>query len=436
MVKSFVNKLTCVLGLLIFFTNTATAKDLLNVFQLAHTNDPILQAAKKSQLAKLESLPQARALFFPTLNTLATHTAFDTNATGTRPHYNQSTYNLAINQPVFYYQQWVGLSQAKEQVKAANADYAAAEQDLIVRVTQSYFNVLRAFDALKFAKAQRTAVSKFLEQTQQRYKVGLIAITDVQIAQAQHDNAYAQEITAENNLANKEEMLREITGEPIETYSFLRKELSLKPPEPLNTEEWVNKALAQNLSLQAKEFSVKATRANIRMVESGHLPTLSVTSKITRMNSEPLNPGSRNSNVGLQVNMPIFSGGSVQSKTRQAVYTYEASKKEFETLHRQIESKTRQAYRGVLTQISQATALKQAIVSNQSALDATEAAFNVGSRTIVDVLNSQTSLIQAQQNYANARYDYILQSIQLKQATGTLTPEDIYYINAWLTQEK
>lgn len=418
--------------------NTALAKNLLNVFELAYANDPILQAAKKSQLASIEALPQARANFLPTLGAQATHNAYNTNIPRSIPHYNQSTYTLSINQPVFYYQQWVGLNQAKQQVKQANADYGAAEQDLIVRTTQYYFNVLKAFDALKFAKANRAAVSKFLDQTKQRYKVGLIAITDVQVAQAQHDSAYAEEIAAENDLANKKETLREITGEPIETYAFLRQELSLKAPEPLNSEEWVSKALAQNLKLQSKEFAASALRSNIKMIESGHLPTLNINSNIARSNNEPLSatPGGRNSVVGLQVNMPIFSGGSVRSKTKQAVYSYEQAKKEYETLHRQTESKTRQAYRGVLTQISQAAALKQAIVSNQSALEATEAAFNVGSRTIVDVLTSQTNLIQAQQNYANARYDYILQSIQLKQAAGTLTPDDIHQINTWLTEEK
>jgi len=420
------------------FANTALAKDLLNVFQLAYANDPILQAAKKSQLASIEALPQARASFLPTLGAQATHSAYHTNIPRTTPHYNQSNYTLSINQPVFYYQQWVGLNQAEQQVKQANADYAAAEQDLMVRATQYYFDVLKAFDALKFAKANRAAVSKFLDQTKQRYKVGLIAITDVQVAQAQHDSAYAQEIAAENDLANKKETLREITGEPIETYAFLRQELLLKSPDPLNSEEWVNKALAQNLKLQSKQFSVNGARSEIKIQQAGHLPTLNINSNIARANSEPLSetPGGRSSVVGLQVSMPILSGGSVRSKTRQAVYSYEQSKKEYETLHRQTESKTRQAYRGVLTQISQAAALKQAIVSNQSALEATEAAFNVGSRTIVDVLTSQTNLIQAQQNYANARYDYILQSIQLKQAAGTLAPDDIHHINTWLTPEK
>ncbi len=426
--------------------STATyANDLLAVYRLAQTNDPTLQSAKEAHLASIEALPQARAQFFPSIQAVTSHTAYDNggnNATSippggvTRAHYNQSSYGLNLTQPVFYYQEWVQLSKASNQVKQANANYAAAEQDLIVRAVQRYFGVLKAFDALKFAKAQRKAFAKFLEQTEQRYKVGLIAITDVQIAKAQHDNAYAQEISAENDLANQKEILREITGKEIDRYSFLRDELTLKAPEPQNLETWVLQALDQNLSLQAIEFQVKSAHDDIKIAQTGHLPTLDVSSSINRVTSTPYTTSTNNANLGLQVTLPIFSGGAVSSKTRQAVHTYAKSQKDRETLHRQTESNTRQSYRNVLTQISQADALKQAIVSNKSALEATEASFNVGTRTIVDVLNAQSSLIQAEQNYAFARYDYILQSISLKQAAGTLNPEDIQHINAWLTKEQ
>jgi len=427
---------------LLWFAAPVGASDLLNVYRLAQSNDPTLQAAKENQLAAIETLPQARAQFFPTIQATAAHTANDTatnNAavippnTNAKTHYNQSVYGLSLNQPVFYYQQWVQLSKSSEQVKQANAAFAAAEQDLMVRTVQRYFGVLKSFDALKFATAQRKAFAKFLEQTEQRYKVGLIAITDAQIAKAQYDSAYAQEIAAENDLSNKKEILREITGEPIDSFSFLRATLSLKSPEPENIEEWVNKAFEYNYSLQAQQFSVNASRLDIRLKQGGHLPSLNINSSMTRQNDTPYTPGNRNAQVGLQIAMPIFSGGSVRSATRQAVHLYEKAKRDWETAHRQTESSTRQAFRGVMTQISQVNALNQAIVSNKSALEATEAAFNVGTRTIVDVLNAQTNLIQAEKNYANARYDYIIQSIQLKQASGILNPEDIQHINAWLT---
>jgi len=420
------------------------AADLLTIYRLAQSNDPTLQSAKESQLAAIEALPQARAQFFPTVQAQSTHTAYNTATnnlsaippnTSTRTHYNQTTYGLSLKQPIFYYQQWVQLSKASEQVKGANAAFAAAEQDLIVRTVQRYFGVLKAFDALKFSTAQRKAFAKFLEQTEQRYKVGLIANTDVQIAKAQYDSAYAQEIAAENDLSNKKEILREITGEPIDHFAFLRTVLALKSPEPDKVEDWVAQAFEHNYALQAQQFSVNAARLDIRLQQGGHLPSLNINSNITHKNDSPYDPGNRTGQVGLAVSMPIFSGGSVRSETRQAVHLYEKNKKDWETAHRQTESSTRQAFRGVLTQISQASALNQAIVSNKSALDATEAAFNVGTRTIVDVLNAQTNLIQAEKDYANARYDYIIQSIQLKQAAGILNPEDVQHINAWLTQE-
>ncbi len=429
---------------------TGHTEDLLSVYRTAKSNDPTLQAAKAGQLSAAEASPQALANFLPTIRATAANTAnhnssiyantkdngttSSSTTTGTTSQsYNQSTYGLALTQPIFYYQQWVQYAQATEQVKQANATYAAAEQDLIVRTVQAYFGVLKAYDALKFARAQRVALGKFLDQTEQRFKVGLIAITDVQIAKAQRDSAYAQEISAENTLANAKEVLRQITDKPMDKFYFLRDELTLKSPEPNNIEKWVVTALDQNFTLQASRFGVAVSRQNIKINEGGHFPTISVNGNITSSTSTPSTPTNTNSSIGLQVALPLFSGGAVNSKTRQAVYNYEQIQKQMETLYRQVESNTRQAYRGVLTQISQIQALKQAIISNASALKATDAAFRVGTRTIVDVLNSQTSLIQAEQNYANARYDYILQSIQLKQAAGTLSPEDVQHINSWLT---
>ncbi len=435
--------------LLMVLSNEARTEDLLTIYHLAKINDPTIQAKRAEQLATLEAKPQALADFLPVITASANNAATSQRATSNNAlsfsetgtattstqvvHYNQSTYGLTLNQPIFYYKQWIANAKADEQVKGANATYGAAEQDLIVRTVQSYFAVLKAVDALKYAKAQRRAIAKFLEQTEQRFKVGLIAITDVQIAKAQHDNAYAQEITAENELANQKENLREIVGKPIEHVSFLRENLTLKTPEPANLEQWVSTALEQNLSLQASRFKVRGARADIKMTESDHLPTLNVQSDLQRQTSTPLYASNTTSDVMLKVTLPIFSGGKTRSKTKQAVYTYEQNQKEMESEYRQVESSTRQAYRGVLTQISQAKALKQAIISNASALKATDAAFNVGTRTIVDVLKAQSDLIQAEQNYANARYDYILQSVQLKQSAGTLSPEDVQHINGWLT---
>ncbi len=428
----------------------AKAEDLLTIFQLAQSNDSILQAKKAEQLAALEGKPQAQASFLPTINATANNSSYKQRATNgntlsssetgslspigpSENHYNQSTYGLNLTQPIFYYQEWLKYAQANENAKEANATYAAAEQDLIVRTAQSYFEVLKAVDALKYSRAQRKAFAKFLEQTQQRFKVGLIAITDVEIAKAQHDNAYAQEIAAENELANKKEGLREIVGKPVEKLAFLRENLTLKSPEPADSEQWVLTALEQNFSLQAGRFKTQAARTEIKIKQAGHLPTLNIQSNLTHQSSTPIGSSTANANVSLNVSLPLFSGGSVHSKTKQAVYQYEQYQKEMETQYRKVESSTRQTYRNVLTQINQVNALKQAIISNTSALKATDAAFNVGTRTIVDVLKAQSDLIQAEKDYAYARYEYILQSVKLKQAAGILSPEDVRHINSWLT---
>lgn len=428
------------------------ASDLLDVYRQALTNDPTIQAAREAQLATQEQLPQARAQFLPVLSATATNFAYQQNpgttslnnnsttptttvgasTTTGNSSYTQSSYGLTLNQPIFYYQQWIQLSTASLQVKQANATYAAAEQDLIVRTVQAYFNVLRASDTLKFSKANRKQLAKILEQTQLKFKVGLIAITDVQIAKAQYDTALAQEISDENALANQKELLREIVGEPIQTFSFVRENLVLKSPEPTDTEKWVMIACEQNFALQAARFGAEASRTTIKSTAAGHLPTLNINSNLNRQTPALGVPSTTSSNVGLQVSLPLFSGGAISSKTRQAVHTYEKTQKQVETLYRKTESNTRQAYRGVLTQMSQVAAQKQAIISTESALKATEASFNIGTRTIVDVLTAQTNLIQAQKNYANARYDYIIQSVLLKQAAGTLCPEEVQHINTWL----
>lgn len=423
------------------FSTGLFASDLLDVYRQAQTNDPTIQAAREAQLAAREATPQARAQFFPVISASAKHIAQhdsagsgDGSANTSDTHFNQSTYGLSLTQPIFYYQQWINLSTAAANVKQANATYAAAEQNLIVRTVQGYFNTLKASDNLKFSKANRKQLAKILEQTQLKFKVGLIAITDVQIAKAQYDTALAQEISDENAFANQKERLQEITGQPITTFAFMRENLALKAPEPADPEKWVMTAIDQNFELEAARFGAEASRTQIKTASAGHLPTLNINSNINRLTSAQGNPSTTKSNVGLQVTMPLFSGGAVSSQTRQAVHTYEKTQKEAERQYRTTESNTRQAYRGVLTQISQVAAQKQAIISTESALKATEASFNVGTRTIVDVLTAQTNLIKAQQNYANARYDYIIQSVLLKQAAGTLSPEEVQHINTWLVE--
>jgi len=443
------HRLILTLVSLLLTSSLAWAEDLLQIYELAQVNDTKIQAAREGLCATQELYPQARALFFPMVNTTASGTAYNkkydanqiTVSNLTIPliqnHflYDQSVVALNFSQPVFYYQQWVELAKANEQIKQANAAYVAAEQDLIVRTVQRYLNILRAIDNLKFAKAQRKAFSEILNQTNQTYAAGISPLTNVQFAKARYDNAHAQEITAENELANQKELLEEITGETIETYALLNNCLRLEAPQPSDVELWVDEALEHNYNLQAARFLVEAAREDIRLTQAGHLPTININGSVVRSSSaNDLFPTPKNTNayVGVQLAMPIYSGNSVVSKTRQVAHLYEQSRKQMETIYRQVKSNTRQAFLGVQTQISQAKAFKQAIESNTIALKAADESFKAGILTIVDVLNAQSDLTKSQQDYSNARYDYIVQSILLKQAAGTLSPADINKINCWL----
>lgn len=434
---------------LTFKASIGYAEDLAAIYQLAQVNDPTIQAAREALLAAKEACPQARALFLPIIGASASNTIYNRtyNAntvnflnqtaplTPNKFNYDQSVYGLTLSQPIFYYQQWVQLDKASEQVKQSNAVYAAAEQDLIVRTIQSYFGVLRANDIFQFTKSQREAFAKYLEQTQQMFKAGILPLTDVQIAKAKHDNALAQEIAAKNNIDVQKQQLEQITGFPVEKLSFLRDSLDLKSPEPNNMEEWIDRALAQNFNLQAVRYLVQSTREDIKLNQANHLPVVSLNGAVTTNTATKdilALPRNSTSNIGVQMTIPLFNGGSVVSKTRQARHIFEQTQQQMEATYRQVKSSTSQAYLGVITQLGQISALKQAIVSNQTALEATDASFKQGLRTIVDVLTAESDLVKSRQDHANARYDYILQSILLKQAAGTLCPADIDYINCWL----
>lgn len=419
------------------FSHKAFAIDLFSLYLEAQCNDSTLQSAKESQLAAREALPLARAQFLPVMDFQATYLAQHSTSRDIGS-FHTNTLNLTLTQPVIHFEHWRKYAQASNAVKSANASYTAAEQDLIIRLAQAYFGVLQAIDALYYARSSVQAFANFLEQTEQRFNVGLIAITDVEIARAQHDNALALAIAAENEVNNQREKLRTITGRTIAHISPLKDEFPLTSPCPKNVEEWVSTALAQNFQLQAGRYSALAAKNQIKVDHYAHLPTVDIIGQVERSSLLVTLPGPQvtDSNIGVQVNFPISRGGGFVAKTRQSIHNYLKTDRDVETLYRNVESATRQAYRTVLTQINQVRALKQAMISNQSALAATHASFNVGARTIVDVLNAQTDLIRVQQSYVTARYSYIVQSLILKQASGILCAEDLLVINQWLMNKK
>ncbi len=333
--------------------------------------------------------------------------------------------------------------QADKIVGQAEANYLAAEQDLLVRVADAYFNVLATEDVLASEQAAKEAIARQLEQAQKRFEVGLIAITDVQEAQAAYDQAVAAEIAAKRNVATAKEVLREITGDypgdlekPMET-------MPLANPNPQQENAWVDTALQQNYALLASRLAADIAKDDIRIRRSGHLPTVDLVlghfdSDTDATRSDLLSPpGPADSaidgdTISIQVTVPIYSGGATSSRVREAVYQHRAAKERLDRIARETERQTRDAYLGVISEISRVNALRQAVQSSETALRATEAGFDVGTRTTVDVLDARRALFLAETNYARSRYDYIMNVLRLKFAAGTLNQEDLAEVDSFL----
>ncbi len=433
---------------------------LLEIYQQALQSDPLIHEAEARRLAALEAAPQARGILLPQVSfdgswtdSSTSGTAVDADASGQFGTFTSDTdsettqWQFSLRQTLFRWDQIVGLRRADKIVTKAEADREAAQQDLVVRVTQRYFDVLAAEDRLRAIHANRTAIARQLEQAKQRFEVGLIAITDVQESQAAYDQSVADEIAAKRSLATAREFLREITGDYVPALSAPSDDLPLNTPDPEDEQSWIDLAMGQNLSLISARLDERLARDEISFRRSGHYPTVDlvassgeqdVTSDRSINGLPPLpadSDGSRDS-ISIQFNIPLFSGGSTSSRVREAVYLHRASRETLQRVTRETERQTRDAYLGVLSEISRVRALQQAVQSSRTALEATQAGFDVGTRTIVDVLNSQFSLYQAITNYYQARYDYILNVMRLKQAAGTLQVQDLEALEQYLIERE
>lgn len=424
-------------------SSSLMAGDLLSVYQLAKQNDPTLQAAEQSRFAVGEIKPQSRALLLPNLsvagdttdNSVDTDSNFNFNPSRDED-FNTNGYTVTLVQPVFDYDLWVGLSQADSTDKQAAADYITAEQDLIIRLATRYFNVLGAQDNLEFSNAEKDANARQLEQAKQRFEVGLIAITDVHEAQARYDITVADVILAENLLANTRDALEEIIGVYNEDIKPLKEKIPLLSPEPANQEEWVTSAYQSNPTIASANFGLEIARDEVKRQRSGHFPTVDVVASHSDDSSNSAFGFERESDaISLQLNLPIYQGGFVNSRTREAAYRHNEAKQLLEQSRRAVARQTRDAYLGVISSISRVKAFNAAVISNTKALEATEAGFEVGTRTIVDVLLSTSQLYLAERDYARSRYDYILNTLSLKQAAGTLNEQDIAFINEWILEK-
>jgi outer membrane protein len=428
--KSNVMKKTLACILLTCSLN-ANSHTLLDIYKLALEYDPTIKAQENQMLANKQSVPQSIAAILPTISG-----SYQTTGTNTETflggHYNTQNYSLNLSQAIYRPDLWAQIEQSLHISRQALASYLSATQALIIRVSERYFAVLSAQDNLAFAKGQKKAFSRELEQTSQRFEVGLIPITDVHEAQARLDGAIAREVRALNGVSDEYEKLGEITGVPInEVTSFPNnKYLPLLPPAPNNQAAWVSSANAHNLDvITAKENSLQLKAAKAIQM-AGHMPKVDVTAQTGRaISSPPFDSTNFSKSASLNLSVPIFNSGGVHYRVVESSYRHREGLDLLEKQRRSAVSLTRQAYRGVLTRISEVEALKQTVVSNSSALKATQAAYEVGTRTIVDVLDAQTNLLNAERELANSRYNYMLEGLKLKQAAGILKQDDLFEVD-------
>jgi outer membrane protein len=456
---------------LTLFGGALQAADLLSVYERALQNDPLIREADANRLASRESKPQALAALLPQFNAGGSFTKDDQEVGRTQlinsdpsdpnsvlvPRTISSTadgdttsYDLTLRQTLFRWDQWAALRRADAQVAQAEADYQAAQQDLILRTSQRYFDVLAAQDTVDAAQATLEAFSRQLEQADKRFEVGLIAITDVQEARAANDQAAASVIQAKRALATANELLRELTGEPFSTLAGPIDDLPLEAPSPADEEQWVTSALDQNLRVVSARLATDIAKSDVSVARAGHLPSFDIVASRQDQEFEgtqvgrnavgestprsPADSTQTNDSIGIQVTVPIYSGGATSSRVRQRVYLHRAARERLERTNRETERAARDAYLGVQSEMSRVRASKQALESSRTALQATEAGFEVGTRTTVDVLQSRRQLFDAQTNYSRSRYDYILTVLQLQLATGTLDRADLEKINAFLKE--
>ena len=425
---------------LISLSFNVAAMDLVEVYALAETSDPIYRQAVFSYLVTRESKPQARALLLPSADISAN--TFDNDQTISSAgfgasgdaNFNSHGYTLSLAQPIFRWDRYLSLKQTDSLIQQAEAETFSAQQELIIRVSVAYFTVLAAMDNIEFTKAETKSLSRQLEQANQRFEVGLTAITDVHEAQAGFDRATADDIQARNLLDNANENLREITGEYITGLASLGDSMPLVSPEPNDIDQWTKTAELQNMNIIAAKHNLENARQEINIQNAGHLPTLDLVANHGynvsggRFGDTKI----RSTDIGLELNVPIYQGGLISSKSKEARYLFDQSRQKLEQAFRAAQRETRQAYLGVISGISRVAALKQALVSSETALKATETGFEVGTRTAVDVVASERTTLNAKRQYARAKYDYLLDSLRLKQAAGTLSPNDLKQISTWL----
>ena len=422
----------------------ACAESLLDIYNEALDNDPTFKAAEYSYLADKELKVQGRAALLPSL-TLSGSTNWNEYYQNKelQQQYNSFSTSARVSQPLFRLDTWFQYRQSKSLTDAAEADFAFEQQNLLVRTAELYFGVLRAIDNLNAAISEEKAIKKQLDQAKQRFEVGLSAITGVQEAQLAYDLSKASRIRTEGSLYSARESLNALIGREIFSLNELGDGLLIELPTPNSKEKWVELALENNYQLKAAYLRKKAAKSSARSVASNHLPKIDIVgsqseSETNQFNYEGFNidgqgipvpsvTGRRN--YSIQLSMPLFQGGAVNSRRKQAYSQYERANENTLFTERRIIQEVRSQFSNVLTLVANVNAQKQAVVSATSALEATQVGYKVGTRNVVDLLQAEKNLYSAEKNLANAKYDYILSNLKLSLASGTITPADIVKIN-------
>ncbi|MGB1328221.1 MAG: TolC family outer membrane protein [Porticoccaceae bacterium] len=430
-----VNKVISLIALIAFISTSANAETLADIYQLAVKNDPIAGAAKATYKANKETLKQGRAVLLPQLNA---------SSSKVEPTSNENidpistTYRASLSQSLFNVPAWFQFRSAKNMDQAAEAKFASQQQSLIIRVSESYFNVLRAYDNKQTRQAEELAIQRQLEQVTERFEVGLLPITDVHEIQAIFDDASVNSLEANGALDIAFDKLQILSGKNHNQLAGLKDSFTAEAPNPISVESWVEFALANNLELRESQLTHQAANETAKAAKFQHLPKVTISADYSKRDTgATASEGallSEQTAINLNLTMPLFSGGLTSSQARQSSYQAQAAEQNYIAIKRNTMQSARSNHQLAMTNAARVKARKQAITSAESALKATQAGYEVGTRNIVDVLLAQRTLFQAKRNSSNARYDYILSMMRLKQVAGQLSPEDVFELNDWLNQ--
>ncbi|ADO46992.1 outer membrane channel protein TolC [[Enterobacter] lignolyticus] len=417
------------------------AENLMQVYQQARISNPDLRKSAADRDAAFEKINEARSPLLPQLGLGADYTYTNGFRDNNGINSNATSAALTLTQTIFDMSKWRALSLQEKTAGIQDVSYQTDQQTLILNTATAYFNVLSAIDSLSFTEAQKQAVYRQLDQTTQRFNVGLVAITDVQNARSQYDTVLANEVTARNNLDNAVEQLRQVTGNYYPELASLNV-TNFKTDKPQAVNALLKEAENRNLALLQARLSQDLAREQIRYAETGHMPTVGLTAstgisdtKYNGNNATSSQYTDRNigqNQIGLNFSLPLYSGGSVTSQVKQAQYNFVGASEQLESAHRSVVQTVRSSFNNINASISSINAYKQAVVSAQSSLDAMEAGYQVGTRTIVDVLDATTTLYNAKQQLSSARYTYLINQLNIKSALGTLNENDLLALNGAL----